>query len=63
MKLVFFLVILDMDSSDSRYSPLRAVKADVLKFIQNKVFLGRYTERRYVESLQAYRYCRVILLY
>ena len=45
-----------MDSVHYTSNAFTSLQRDVLQFIQNKVFVGRYTEKRYVESLEAYRY-------
>ncbi|XP_011503106.1 PREDICTED: uncharacterized protein LOC105367065 [Ceratosolen solmsi marchali] len=39
----------------NKRSSILTRKNDILQLTQNKIFLGRYIERRYVESLQAYR--------
>lgn len=41
----------NVDLDDS----LDSFQKDLTHLIENKIFLGRYSDRRYVESLQAYR--------
>lgn len=43
-------------SNDDLDDSLISFQKELVQLIQNKIFLGKYSERRYVESLQAYRY-------
>ncbi|XP_058807714.1 uncharacterized protein LOC131673616 [Phymastichus coffea] len=44
-----------MDVPSYKDHTFQSLKKKILPLIQNKIFLGRYTEKRYVESLQSYR--------